>query len=58
MDYKIYTLMAILLGSVALISSIGTTYATTTNATTTNATTTNATTTNATTTNATDEQIG
>ena len=46
MDYKIYTLMAILLGSVALISSIGTTYATTTNATTTNATTTNATTTN------------
>ena len=41
MDYKIYTLMAILLGSVALISSIGTTYATTTNATTTNATTTN-----------------
>ena len=38
MDYKIYTLMAILLGSVALISSIGTTYATTTNATTTNAT--------------------
>ena len=53
MDYKIYTLMAILLGSVALISSIGTTYATTTNATTTNATTTNATTTNATTTNAT-----
>jgi predicted secreted protein with PEFG-CTERM motif len=43
MDYKIYALMAILLGSVALISSIGTAHATTTNATTTNATTTNAT---------------
>jgi predicted secreted protein with PEFG-CTERM motif len=37
MDYKIYTLMAILLGSVALISSIGTTYAQT-DAATTNAT--------------------
>jgi hypothetical protein len=37
MDYKIYTLMAILLGSVALVVPIGTTYAQT-DATTTNAT--------------------
>ncbi len=45
MDYKIYTLMAILLGSFALMSSIGTTYAQTGAATTnaTGAATTNAT---------------
>ena len=45
MDYKIYTLMAILLGSVALVVTIGTTYAQTDAATTnaTDAATTNAT---------------
>jgi predicted secreted protein with PEFG-CTERM motif len=38
MDYKIYTLMAILLGSVALVVPIGTTYAQTEDAATSNAT--------------------
>lgn len=38
MDYKIYTLMAILLGSVALVVPIGTTYAQTEDTATTNAT--------------------